>query len=69
MPYVNIRVAGSLTIEQKREIAKDVSDSLNRVAGKPKESCYITFDEVPRTNWAKGYDILDDVDKRQGEKR
>jgi len=65
MPYINIRVAGELTIEQKREIAKDVSETMERVAGKPKPSCYIVFDEVSRENWAKGENILADVDKQE----
>jgi 4-oxalocrotonate tautomerase len=64
MPYISVRVAGSLSIEQKREISKDFSETMERVTGKPKPSCYIVFDEVSRENWAKGEDILSDVDKR-----
>ncbi len=64
MPYISLRVAGSLSIEQKREIAKDFSETMERVAGKPKASCYIVFDEVDRENWAKGEKILSDVDKQ-----
>lgn len=58
MPYINLKVAGELTKEQKEEIAKDFSATLERVAGKPKESCYIVIDEVPRTHWAKGERFL-----------
>jgi 4-oxalocrotonate tautomerase len=67
MPYVNVKVAGELTIEQKREISKDISETMERVCGKPKASCYIVFDEISRKNWAKGEDILDDVDKKNKE--
>jgi 4-oxalocrotonate tautomerase len=67
MPYINVRVAGKLTIEQKRTIAKAFSDTMERVANKPKSSCYIVFDDVSRENWAKGETILSDQDaeKRQ----
>ncbi len=58
MPYVNIRVAGKLTRDQKKNIAKEVSDTLHRIAAKPKESTYIVFDEVERENWAKGEELL-----------
>lgn len=58
MPYVNIKVAGSLNKKQKEEIAKDLCTSLWRVAGKPKDSCYIVFDEVSRENWAVGEKLL-----------
>lgn len=36
MPYVNIRIAGSLTREQKRKIAEEITDTLERIANKPK---------------------------------
>lgn len=58
MPYVNVKAAGSLTREQKEEIARDISESLERVAHKPREHTYIVFDEVPRENWAKGDTLL-----------
>jgi len=64
VPYISVRVAGNLSIEQKREIAKDFSETMERVAGKPKPSCYIVFDEVSRENWAKGENILSDMDKK-----
>jgi 4-oxalocrotonate tautomerase len=63
MPFVNVKVAGSLTMEQKRQIADEISDTMLRVAGKPKPSCYIVFDEVSRDNWAKGDVVLSDADK------
>jgi len=65
MPYISLRVAGELTINQKREISKDFSETMERVAGKPKASCYIVFDEVSRDNWAKGENILSDLDKEK----
>ncbi len=54
MPYINLRVVGKLTKEQKKEIAKDFSDTLLRVAGKPKDATYLVIDEVDGANWAQG---------------
>jgi 4-oxalocrotonate tautomerase len=54
MPYVNVKVVGKLTKDQKRKIARDISDSLQVNAGKAKEHTYVVFDEVPGENWAKG---------------
>ena len=34
MPYVNIRVAGTLTREQKKQIAAELTDTLERIAKK-----------------------------------
>ena len=59
MPYINVRVAGSLTQEQKAEIVTDITNTMERVAGKPPEATYIVIDEVPRTNWAKKGELLE----------
>ncbi len=58
MPYVNIKIAGSLSHEQKAKIAEEVTDTLERVAQKSKAYTYVTFDEVPRENWAVGGSLL-----------
>lgn len=65
MPYINIKVAGNLSAEDKRTISKEVSETMFKVTGKPKESCYIVFDEISRENWAKGENILADLDKQK----
>lgn len=58
MPYVNIRVAGTLTREQKQQIATELTDTLERVANKPKSGIYISFDELPDENWAVAGKLL-----------
>ncbi len=58
MPYVSLRVAGKLNRQQKETIAKEFAETLERVAGKPKDSTYLVFDEVERENWAKGEKLL-----------
>ncbi|HPN72802.1 MAG TPA: 4-oxalocrotonate tautomerase family protein [Candidatus Omnitrophota bacterium] len=54
MPYINLKLVGKLTEKQKQDIAKEFSDTLLRVAGKPKDSTYLVIDEVEGNNWAKG---------------
>ena len=58
MPYINLRVAGKLTREQKMAIAKEFAETLERIAGKPKNATYLVFDEVDRENWAHGEKLL-----------
>jgi len=60
MPYVNIRIAGTLTREQKRQIAAEMTDTLERIALKPKSYTYIAFDELPDENWAIAGQLLDE---------
>jgi 4-oxalocrotonate tautomerase len=58
MPYISLRVAGKLSREQKTTIAKEFAETLERIAGKPKDSTYLVIDEVERENWAKGDKLL-----------
>lgn len=58
MPYVNIRIAGILSREQKKLIAAEITDTLERVALKPKSYTYIAFDELSHENWAIGGELL-----------
>ncbi|MBS0483968.1 MAG: 4-oxalocrotonate tautomerase family protein [Proteobacteria bacterium] len=62
MPYVNIRVAGTFTREQKQQIAEELTDTLERIAKKPKSYTYISFDELPDENWAVGGKLLGNGD-------
>ncbi len=54
MPYINLKLVGTLSQEQKQKIAEEFSSTLERVANKPKEHTYLVIDEVPGKNWAKG---------------
>ena len=60
MPYVNIRIAGSLSREQKKKIALEITDTLERIAHKPKSYTYIAFDELANENWTIAGNLLDE---------
>jgi len=62
MPYVNIRIAGTPTREQKAMIAAEITDTLERIALKPKSYTYIAFDELPDKNWAIAGQLLDEAE-------
>ena len=59
MPYVNIRVAGTLTKEQKAEISEGVTDVICRVANKPPEAVLLMIDELVHENIAKAGKLLE----------
>lgn len=59
MPYVNIRVAGQLSREQKKEICEGVTLVISKAAHKPPESILIFIDEVKPENIAKSGRLLD----------
>jgi 4-oxalocrotonate tautomerase len=59
MPYVNIRVAGTLTKEQKAKISAGVTEVISKEANKPPEAILIMIDELPKENIAKKGVLLD----------
>lgn len=59
MPYVNIRVAGTLSKEQKAEISEGVTKVISKAANKPPEAILLFIDEVPHENIAKAGKLLE----------
>jgi 4-oxalocrotonate tautomerase len=58
MPYVNIRVAGTLSTEQKEEISQGVTKVISKAANKPEDTILIFIDEVLHENIAEGGKLL-----------
>ena len=58
MPYINVKLAGSLNKDQKAEIAKEITDTMFRIGHKPGSYTYIVFDEVATEDWAIGGNLL-----------
>lgn len=58
MPYVNVKLAGSVTKEQKKQIAKEITETLQKHAHKPPSYTYIVFEEVPYEDWAIAGELL-----------
>jgi len=52
MPIVELKLVGTLTHEQKAQISKEFTETLQRVAGKPPEYVYVLIQEVEREDWA-----------------
>lgn len=58
MPYVNVKVAGTLSAEQKKNIASGVTKVLEKEAGKNPSSTYVVIEEISREDWAVGGKML-----------
>ncbi|WP_300111421.1 4-oxalocrotonate tautomerase family protein [Sphingobium sp.] len=58
MPFVDIRLAGSVTREQKAAIAADVTQSLVERLGKPAAAVQIVISEVSPENYAAGGQLI-----------
>jgi len=62
MPYINLKVGGKLTEQQKKEIISQFTKTLEDVAGKPPSSTYIIIDEISRDLWSVGGKLLSEND-------
>ena len=60
MPVVTIKLAGTLTREQKQNIAEEITATLERHAGKPAFYTYIACMRLPDENWAIAGKLLDE---------
>ena len=58
MPFVNVKLAGSVTKEQKKQIAKEITETLTKHAHTPANYTYIVFEEVEFEDWAIGGELL-----------
>ncbi|HPR18213.1 MAG TPA: 4-oxalocrotonate tautomerase family protein [Candidatus Cloacimonadota bacterium] len=59
MPIVTLENAGKLTIEQKRELIKRLTEVVVDVTGKPANYVYIRIDEIPESNFGIGGESLE----------
>ena len=63
MPYVNIRIAGKATKEQKEKLYEGVTQLLADVLDKKPSSTYVVIDEVDTDNWGVGGQSLTELRK------
>lgn len=59
MPIVYIEMWKGRSLEQKRELAKEITESMNRIANVKPENIQVIFLEIERDNWAIGGKILE----------
>ena len=60
MPFVDIRLAGSATREQKAAIVADVTRSLGAHLGKPPASVQVAITELSTENYGAGGILIAD---------
>jgi len=61
MPFVNIKLAGQITDEKKKELIIATAEMLETILGKPKDSTYTVIDEVNPNNWGKGDESIAEI--------
>jgi len=66
MPFVSIRITREGTsAEQKAQVIKEVTETLERVLHKPPEWTHIAIEEVDTDNWGFGGRTTTEIRKSQ----
>lgn len=60
MPFVDIRLAGDATREQKAAIVADVTQSLVERLGKPASAVQVVISEISTENYGAGGQLIAD---------
>ncbi len=51
MPLITISLWPGRTPEQKEELAKEITEAVQKVLGAKKEHVIVVFQDTPRENW------------------
>jgi len=63
MPMVQITMLAGRTVDQKRKIAKRITDALVEEAGARREGIVVAFNEVSKESYASGGELMIDKAK------
>jgi 4-oxalocrotonate tautomerase len=62
MPFVGIRIARGRTLEQKRRLARSVTDAIAASIDVPPEKIWVQIDEFERENFSVNGRLMADRD-------
>ncbi|MGJ7513419.1 tautomerase family protein [Pseudomonas baetica] len=66
MPFVSVRITrDGVTREQKAQVIAEITETLQRVLGKPPELTHIVIEEIDTDNWGHGGITTTDILKKQ----
>lgn len=60
MPIVRVEMFAGRSVEQKRELVKELTDAMVRVCGNSPSSIHVVIDDVQKENWGMGGELCSD---------
>jgi 4-oxalocrotonate tautomerase len=60
MPFIHIEWMEGRTVDQKRELARRVTDALAEVANVPREKIHVIFNEMKAENYGVAGELIVD---------
>ncbi|HEY6982779.1 4-oxalocrotonate tautomerase [Reyranella sp.] len=60
MPMINVQMFEGRTIEQRRKLAKELTDATCRTLGCPADAVQVILTDVRKENWAEAGKLFSD---------
>jgi 4-oxalocrotonate tautomerase len=60
MPIIRVEIWEGRSLEQRRELVTELSESVARIAGCSVDSVYVIIDNVAKENWGAGGQLCSD---------
>ena len=60
MPIIEVHMLEGRTLDQKRDLARELTDTFVRVCGGDATNVRVLLDELPRANWAVAGELFSD---------
>ena len=60
MPFINVKMLEGRTQDQKRRLAKALTDAIVEICETKPEGTKVVIEDIPRGNWASGGVLISD---------
>ena len=60
MPLVIVKMLEGRSVEQKRRLAREITDVVVKSTGAPEDQVDVIIEDFPRENWAKAGTLFSD---------
>ncbi len=60
MPIIRVEMFPGRTTDQKRDLARELTDGFVRACGGPGDRLHVVINEVERENWGVGGELMAD---------
>lgn len=67
MPYVNVQITPGATKQQKAQLVRDITTSLQTTLGKKPEHTHIVIQEIEEENWGFSGMLTTEYRQREAE--
>lgn len=65
MPYINLQITKGATVDQKKQVVAEFTQTLVNVLGKKPEHIHIVIQEIELDDWGYGGQLISELRKQE----